>query len=137
MNNENGQRLRSQESPESFGELLSELANHVTDLISDEMDLARQEMHKKLKILPVGMLMVAIGLVVGQAGFLTLCAAAVVGLAAFLGLETAIFIIGAGLVLIGGIVTFYGLQRFRWENLKPKKTIQTLKRGKEWLKELK
>ncbi len=120
----------------SFGELLSQLASYSVGLFRDEMELAKQEMLKKLKMFQVGLVMIVIGAIIGQIALIILCIAAVIGLAAFLGFGMSTLIIGSGLALIGGVVALSGLRQIRQTNFKPEKTIQTLKENKEWLKEL-
>ena len=66
---------------------------------------------------------------------LVLCAAAVIWLADSIGFGMSAFVIGAGLAVVGGAVAVFGLQQLKQTNFEPEKTIQTLKVGKEWLKE--
>jgi hypothetical protein len=120
----------------SFGELLRQLLSDSTILMRDEMELFKQEMNGKVKILRSGFLAIVIGAMITQIALLVLCAAAVIWLADSIGLSMSAFVIGAGLALIGAAVALFGLQQLKQTNLEPEKTIQTLKASKEWLKEL-
>ncbi|MEK6322281.1 MAG: phage holin family protein [Acidobacteriota bacterium] len=121
---------------ESFGELLSQLANNSAALVRDEIELARQEMSEKVSVLRSGILIVAVGSLIGLVAILTLTAAAVIGLAQYVGPGYAALIIGGTLALIGGITALAGLGQIKRTSLKPTQTIETLEEDKEWLKEL-
>jgi hypothetical protein len=120
----------------SFWELLGQLSSDSVALLRDEMDLAKQEMREKVKTLLSGLAALAAGVMIAQVALITLCAAAVIKLAEFTGFGISALIIGAGLSLAAVIVTLAGLRQIRRTNFKPEKTIQSLKDGKEWLKEM-
>ena len=134
MSRETTMRSESGTEHKSFGELLSELIGHSAAVLRDEMALAKQEMHEKVKQLQLIIVAMTIGAMIVQIALITLCAAAVISLAAFIGLEMSALIIGTGLALIGGVIALSGLRQLRQMNFKPEKTIQTLKENKEWLK---
>lgn len=121
---------------ESFGELLSQLANNSAELVRDEIELARQEMSEKVKVLRSGIVLAAVGSVIGLIALLTLTAAAVIGLAHYIGAGTSALIIGAALAISGVAIAFAGLGQIKRTSLTPKQTIETLEEDKEWLKEL-
>jgi uncharacterized membrane protein YqjE len=120
----------------SFGELLRQLSSDSVALLRDELDLAKQEMREKVKTLVSGLITLAIGAMIGQIAFIILCAAAVIKLAEFTGFGISALIIGVGLSLLAVIITLWGLRQIRRMNFKPEKTIQSLKDGKKWLKEM-
>ena len=121
---------------ESFGELLGQLANNSAALVRDEFDLARQELSEKVGELRSGMVVAAVGALVGLVGILALTAAAIIGLSYYVGPGNAALIVGAALALIGGITAFSGMKQIKSTRLKPTQTIKTLEEDKEWLKEL-
>jgi len=121
---------------ESFGELLSQLANNSAGLVRDEIQLARQEMKEKLSTLRGGIIIAASGLVLVLLALFTLTAAAVIGLANYLGAGKSALIIGGALAIIGGVTAFVGIGRIKQTSLKPEETIETLEEDREWLKEL-
>jgi len=120
---------------ESFGELLSQLANTSAALIRDQLELAKEEMRENLARLRSGLVTLAVSAVIGMLALLTLCAAAVIGLGFLVGIGIAALIIGAGLAVVGGIVASVGIHRLKRARLKPKETVRSLKEGKEWLKQ--
>ena len=121
---------------ESFGELLSQLANNSAGLVRDEIQLARQEMKEKLSTLRGGIIIAASGVVLVVLALFTLTAAAVIGLANYLGAGKSALIIGGALAIIGGVTAFVGIGRIKQTSLKPEETIETLEEDREWLKEL-
>lgn len=121
---------------ESFGDLLGQLANNSAGLVRDEIELARQEMKEKVSTLRGGIIIAAIGSVIGLVALLTLTAAAVIWLSYQVGTGTSALIIGGALAIIGGATVFAGIGRIKQTSLKPEQTIETLEEDKEWLKEL-
>lgn len=121
---------------ESFGELLGQLANNSAALVRDEIELAKQEMSEKVGVLRSGVLVVAVGSIIGLVAILTLTAAAVIGLANFVGPGYSALIIGGTLGIIGGTTAYIGLGQIKRTSLKPRQTIETLEEDKQWLKEL-
>jgi hypothetical protein len=102
----------------TISELLVELANNSAALIRDELTLAKQEVREKLSAFQSGLIVVAIGAVIGLIALITLCAAAVIALAAYVGAWQAALIIGAILALTAGVTTSVGLRRLKQTSLK-------------------
>jgi cytochrome c biogenesis protein CcdA len=121
---------------ESFGELLSQLANNSAALVRDEIALAKQEMSEKITSFKSGVIVLAIGAVVGLLAILTLLAAAVIGLGNIIGPGYSALLIGGVLAIIAGIISVVGMGRIKQTSLKPEQTIETLEEDKEWLKEM-
>ena len=121
---------------ESFGELLSQLANESSALVRDEIQLARQEMSEKVSVFRSGVLVVAAGLLIGLVAILALTAAAIIGLANYVGPGYSALIIGGTLAIVGGATASVGLGQIKRISLTPSQTIETLEEDKEWLKEL-
>ncbi|HWN98330.1 MAG TPA: phage holin family protein [Blastocatellia bacterium] len=121
---------------ESFGELLSQLANHSAMLVRDEMALAKQEIRESLRSLRVGATTLAIGALIASIALMTLTAAAVIGLAHYMDAGYAALIIGGALAVVGFGVVFAGVNRLKRTNLRPEQTMETLAEDKQWLKQL-
>lgn len=121
---------------ESFGELISQLANDSAALVRDEIDLAKQEMREKIASFRSAIVLIAVGAFVGLFAVLALLAAAIVGLGHLVGMATAALIIGIVLAVLASVPVFMGLGRLRRTSLKPEQTIETLEEDKEWLKQL-
>lgn len=121
---------------QSFGDLLSQLANNSAALVRDEIALAKQEMTEKISSFKSGVIVVAIGAFIGVLAILTLLAAAVIGLGNLIGPGYSALVIGGVLAIIAGIITASGMGRLKETSLKPEQTIETLEEDKEWLKEM-
>ena len=121
---------------ESFGELLSELANTSAGLVRDEIALARQEMSEKVASLKVGVIVVSAGLIIGLIALQTLTAASVIALVNVVGAANAALIVGSALAVIGALLALVGLRRIKRTSLRPRQTIETLEEDRKWLKEL-
>jgi uncharacterized membrane protein YqjE len=126
----------AQETRESFGELLGQVATNSAALVRDEIALAKQEMSEKVAELRSGVVLIGIGAVVALVGTLALIAAAIIGLGYWIGPGWSALIIGGLLTLAGAIAAMSGIGRLKRTNLKPEQTIETLEEDKEWLKEL-
>ncbi|BCS54821.1 phage holin family protein [Geobacter sp. SVR] len=120
---------------ETLGELLGQLATKSATLMRDEIELAKQEARESLTAVAGGSLLIAIGAVVGFCAFLILCLAVVFALASRMPPGVAALVTGLALALAGGLLAVAGVARLKKTSLKPRKTIQTLKEGKQWLKE--
>ena len=116
--------------------MFSQLSRRCAALVRDEVDLARQEVREKLSEVKAGLVLFAVGATVGFASLLVLCAAAVVGLAYFIGWVLSTLVIAIGTASIGAIILVRGLRLLKRTTVRPEKTIQTLKEGKEWLRRM-
>jgi hypothetical protein len=102
----------------TISELLGELAQSSAALIRDELTLAKQEVREKVSAFRVGLVVVAIGAVIGLVALITLCAAVVMALAAYVGTWQAALIIGVILALTAGVTASVGLRRLKQTSLK-------------------
>ena len=121
---------------ESFGELISQLANNSAALVRDEIDLVKQEMREKISRMRSAVTLIAVGAVVGLLAMLALIAAAIIWLGNLIGMGRSALIVGIALAIAAAIPVFMGLGRLKRTSLKPEQTIETLEEDKEWLKQL-
>jgi uncharacterized membrane protein YqjE len=121
---------------ESFGELLGQLASQSAALVRDEIDLAKQEFREKVKSFRTGIVVVALGAVLGLIALQALFAALILGLSTIVSPAVAALATGVALAIIGGTAAFSGIRILKNTKLKPEETIQSLKEDKEWLKEM-
>ena len=103
---------------ESFSELLGELANNSAKVVRDEIEFVIQGIREKVRNVRSGILMVATGAVISLAAFLSLCAAAIIGLTYFLVPVMAALVTGAALALIGVVIAFIGYKQLNKSILK-------------------
>jgi hypothetical protein len=82
-------------------------------LIRDEITLAKQEVREKLSAFQLGLIVIAIGAVIGFVALITLCAAVVIALAAYVGAWQAALIVGTILALTAGVTASVGLRQLK------------------------
>lgn len=125
----------------SLGQILRDLREETTQLLRQEVDLAKTEMSEKMSRLGTNMGSVATGGAVLFAGALVLLAALTLGLIAlfsqFMDRDVAMWLAP---LLVGGILAGVGygmvkkaLQALKQEGIAPQRTTQSLKENKEWL----
>ncbi len=122
----------------SIGELFSELSQETSKMLHQEVELAKTEMSRKVFQLIKDIAFLIVGGVVLYTGLFPLIAAAVIGLwtatPEIISLWLSAVIIGVIFIGIGLFFVLKGIKNLKREDLKPRKTIETLKEGKEWVK---
>ncbi len=121
----------------SIGELFSQLTHDLGVLVRQEAELAKTEMTSKVSRMGGHAASLATGGIVAFVGAQALVAAVIlvlteIGIAAWL----AALIVGALLAILGFMMIQKGRARLKEVNLKPKRTIETLKDDVQWAKEL-
>lgn len=120
----------------SLGELFADLARETSNLVRQEVELAKTEMGQKVSNVGKDLASLVVGGAVAYAGVLALGAALIIGLAQ-LGLPWWLSALLVGLVVtgIGYFLVQKGLSALKQQNLAPEKTIRSLKEDVEWAKE--
>jgi hypothetical protein len=118
--------------------LFSDLFRETSTLVHEEVQLARVEIGEKVSQLGSGVAAIGAGGAILFAGFIVLLFAAVNGLAMFLPPEHAAWlaplIIGVIVMIAGYIALAKGRSEFKAENLKPSRTMNSLRRDTEVVK---
>jgi len=125
----------------SLGQILRDLRDETSQLLRQEVDLAKTEISEKMSRLGTNLGSVATGGAVLFAGALVLLAALTLGLIAlfsqFMDRDVAMWLAP---LLVGGVLAFIGygmvkkaLQALKQEGIAPQRTTQSLKENKEWL----
>jgi hypothetical protein len=119
----------------SLGELFSDLTRDTSELLREEVALAKAELSQKAAHIGKDLGFLAAGGAVAYAGFLALVAALIIGLGQ-LGLTWWLSALIVGLLVagLGAYLVFQGLENLKHEELAPQQTIQTLKEDAEWAK---
>ncbi len=124
---------------ESLGGLISDLWRHSTSLVQGEVDLAKAEMSEKLTQVMVSIGAIAVGGAVLFAGFIVLLLACVNALIPLLPIDIAAWaaptIVGLVVIVIGFVLAAAGLKALQAHNLTPKRSVESLRRDKEMVKE--
>jgi hypothetical protein len=118
--------------------LFSDLFRETSTLVHEEVQLARVEIGEKVSQLGSGVAAIGAGGAILFAGFIVLLFAAVNGLAMFLPPEHAAWlaplIIGLIVMIAGYIALAKGRSEFKAENMKPSRTLDSLRRDTEVVK---
>jgi len=125
----------------SLGQILRDLRDETSQLLRQEVDLAKTEMSEKMSRLGTNLGSVATGGAVLFAGALVLLAALTLGLIAlfsqFMDRDVAMWLapllVGAVLAFVGYGMVKKALQALKQEGIAPQRTTQSLKENKEWL----
>lgn len=119
--------------------LFSDLFRETRTLVHDEVELARAEMSEKVSQVESGVISIAMAGAILFAGFLMIVIAATAALGMVLPLEYAPWlaplIVGAVVMLIGWIALANGRRDLRARNLAPTRTMESLRRDRELVKE--
>jgi uncharacterized membrane protein YqjE len=120
----------------SIGDLFRQLAQDSTTLIRQEVALAKVEMRENVRAAVRDMTMLAIGAGIAALGALVLTAFLVLILGeALANYWLAALIVGAIYLLVGGVMAWSNLRSLRDSELKPEKTIDSLKEDREWIQQ--
>jgi hypothetical protein len=122
-----------------LGQLLTDLSDETRSLLRGEVDLAKTEMSEKISQAAMAVAALAAGGLVLFAGFLVLLDSAVFGLGKVLepyGLPAlAALIVAIGTMIVGLIILLMGRSALKAENLAPRRTTDSLRRDREFVKE--
>ncbi len=118
----------------SLGELFSELSHETQDLLRQEIDLAKTELSQKALRTIKDFAFLAMGMAAAYTAFLTLVATIIMALGTALAWWLSALIVT---LVLGGIsysLIQKGVHDLRREDFAPRRTIETLKEEKRWVK---
>jgi len=127
--------MQPQREERSIGELFASLAADTSNLVRQEVQLAKTELTQKATSAGKDVGMIAAGGAVAYAGLLALLAALVIGLDAVLPLWLAALIVGLIVVGVGYALIQSGLSSLKRIDPAPRETLQTLKDDVDMVKE--
>ncbi len=134
---------RRTDTNESIPTLVSRLGDDVMDLFKSQLELFKVEVKEEVSTYTRGVATIAIGGVIATVGFALLNVAiafAVSTLFAQAGFSQpasyalGFVVTGAFYVLVGGIIVLLMKNRLAKHDLVPQRTVQELRKDKEWLK---
>jgi len=119
----------------SLGELFGDLSREISNLVRDEVTLARVEMTRKATKIAKNAGILAIGGALAYAGVLALIAFVILGLIE-LGLAAwlSALLVGVVVTAVGAALAKKGLDAIKKIDLIPEQTVRTLKEDEEWAK---
>ena len=119
--------------------LFSDLWRETSTLVHEEAELAKAEISEKVSQVGTGVAAIAIGGAIIFAGFIVLLLAAVNGLAMMLPPDHADWlaplIVGLAVMVLGFIALAKGRSELKTSNLRPERSMQSLRRDTELVKE--
>ena len=126
--------LRQDYPERGVGELISNLYHDFQRVLTQTVELAKAEMSEKTSKLAKDGVLVAVGGVLGFAGFLFLLLALTAALALAMPFWAAALIVGGLVCAIGAAMVASGYSKMKKVDLTPERTVQSLKEDREWLK---
>lgn len=111
----------------SIGDVLSDLFRDGSQLLRQEVELAKTEMRENVSKLLRDSIGIAVGAVLALLGSLALLAAAVLALALVLPAWAAALIVGGVLFLIGIVTILMAVRALRKASVAPTKTMATVR----------
>jgi Putative Actinobacterial Holin-X, holin superfamily III len=124
-------------SEPSLAQLLTGIVNDATELLRQELALAKYEIHEDLRKVKTAMLSLGIGIGVAAVGGLLLILMLVHLLNALAGLPlwACYGIVGGVFAIIGGVLLLIGKNTIARIDVVPPQTLETMKENVQWIKE--
>lgn len=116
----------------SVGELVGEISDDLTRLVRSEIDLAKAEIKQEATRAGKAAGMLAGSGYAGHLALLMGSLAAIFGLAHLVGLAWAALIMTVVWALVGAVLFLAGRTRMRAVQMKPERTVETLKEDARW-----
>ena len=118
-----------------LGDLLGDLAGDMSNLVRQEIALAKVEISQKAKYVGTNVGYLVIGGAVAYAALLAIIAAIIMLLAKVVPHWGAALIVGAVVGGIGWMLIGKAMSALQQANLTPRETVETLKEDATWMKE--
>lgn len=119
----------------SIGDVLSDLFHDGSELIRQEIELAKTEMRENVSSFMRDGIGIAVGGAMALVGLLALVAAAILALGLVMPYWASALIIGGALMIIGMIVVMANVQGMKKNGLAPKKTMETIREDARMVRE--
>ena len=110
---------------ESISELLGQFAKNTAAVVHDEIQLVIQGIREKVRAVTTAILTATVGVMVGFAGFLSLCAALIIGLTSYMTPVMAALLAGVVLAFIGSVIVFIGYRQLKNRSVRLADTRRT------------
>lgn len=114
---------------------IQELISDAILLVRQEVNLARAEAEEKMEQMQTGIAAVAAGLVLAGVALIVLTQALVVALANLVPPSVAALIVGVIMAIIAFIAVSRGVESLKPENLKPRRTIKSVRESADKIRE--
>lgn len=122
-------------SSPGLGEIASGLVGDMQDLVRGELALARAELDKKSRAMLARLISLVGSALLAFAGLVVLLEGIAAVLARWMPTWGALLIVGAAILLIGGLIARTALSRLSLKALTPERTIENVERDARMIKE--
>ena len=131
------QRLNENRSLENrpLGDLFGDLATEMSNLVRQEVALAKVEVAQKVKYVGRNVGYLVVGGAVAYAALLAILAGIIMLLARYLPHWGAALLIGVVVAIVGWLLIGKALMALQQAELTPRETVETLKEDATWMKE--
>jgi Putative Actinobacterial Holin-X, holin superfamily III len=131
------QRMNEDRSLENkpLGDLFSDLASEMSNLVKQEVTLARVEMTQKAKRVGKNVGYLVVGGAVGYAALLAVIAAVIMLLDRFMPAWGASLLVGIIIAGISWLLIGKALNALQETEITPRETVETLKEDAAWMKQ--
>jgi xanthine/uracil permease len=127
--------MEPQRDERSLGDLFADLSRQTSELVRQEVNLAKAEMTQKAREVSKDAGFIGAGGALAYAGLLVLLAMLVLLLGIWIPMWLSALIVGVVVVAIGGFLILRGRDGLTKTNLTPQQTVDTLKEDVRWAKE--
>ena len=118
-----------------LGDLFSDLASDMSNLVRQEVNLAKLEVTQKAKYVGRNVGYLVVGGAVAYAGLLAVIAAIIMLLDNFMPAWGAALLVGVVVALIAWLMIGKAMSALQQADLTPKETVETLKEDATWMKQ--
>ncbi len=119
----------------SLGELFGDLGRNTSNLVRQEVQLAKTEMLQKAATFGKSAAFFVVAGVFAFVGFEALIACAILALSNVLSAWLAALIVAVALFVLGGILVMLAIGAIKKEGVAPTETIESLQKNAQWAKE--
>jgi hypothetical protein len=123
------------EDEHSLGELFKELSHESMTLVQQEIALAKAELAEKASRVGRDAGMIGAGAIVAYLGAFFVLAAVTIGLGHLIGYGWAALVVGAVLLIAGGILAMKAKSDLANASLAPERTASNLKETSRWIRQ--
>ena len=118
-----------------LGDLFSDLASDMSNLVRQEVNLAKLEVTQKAKYLGRNIGYLVVGGAIAYAGLLAVIAAIIMLLDRFMPAWGAALLVGVAVALIAWLLIGKAMSALQEADLTPRETVETLKEDATWMKQ--
>jgi hypothetical protein len=118
-----------------LGDLFSDLASEMSNLVRQEVALAKVEMSQKAKRVGKNVSYLVVGGAIGYAALLAVIAAVIMLLARFMPIWGASLLVGVFVAGISWLLIGKAMSALQETELTPRETVETLKEDAAWMKQ--